>query len=103
MYVALSRVTKLDGLYLIGNFKATAIKADTRATEQYNLMREHSKLKSIDTGKLSENSIIVTLLNTRSYNKHKDDIKSDRILMESDVLCLTETPHNVIEYHIRLL
>lgn len=38
-----------------------------------------------------ENSVVITLLNTRSYNKHKDDIKSDRVLMESDVICLTET------------
>lgn len=91
MYVALSRVRSLEGLYLTGTFKRSAIKADTRATEQYNYMREHSKLKSIDTDKLSDNSIIITLLNTRSYNKHKDDIKSDHILMESDVMCLTET------------
>jgi len=91
MYVALSRVTTLEGLYLTGNFKKSAIKVDTRATEQYNQMREHSKLKSMDSCKVSDNSIIVTLLNTRSYNKHKNDIKCDRILMESDLLCLTET------------
>jgi len=54
-------------------------------------MREHSKLKTFNANKFSDNSIIVTLLNTRSYNKHKEDIKSDRILTESDVMCLTET------------
>lgn len=54
-------------------------------------MREHTKLPSIDYDEINENSVIITLLNARSYNKHKDDIKSDRILMESDILCLTET------------
>lgn len=91
IYVALSRVTNLEGLYVTGTFKKSAIKADTRATAQYNNMREHSKLILKDTGVISDNSVILTLLNTRSFNKHKDDIKSDRILMESDVLCLTET------------
>jgi len=33
MYVALSRVTNLEGLYLTGTLKKTAIKADNRATE----------------------------------------------------------------------
>ena len=32
MYVALSRVTSLDGLYLIGEYNSSAIKADPRAT-----------------------------------------------------------------------
>lgn len=31
IYVALSRVTNLQGLHLIGNFKKSTIKADTRA------------------------------------------------------------------------
>ncbi|XP_057316850.1 uncharacterized protein LOC130657876 [Hydractinia symbiolongicarpus] len=91
IYVALSRVTSLDGLYLTGTFAKSTIKSDTRATEQYNYMREHSKLTQKETGVISENSIMVTLLNTRSYNKHKNDIRSDRVLMESDLLCLTET------------
>ncbi|XP_057308183.1 uncharacterized protein LOC130646064 [Hydractinia symbiolongicarpus] len=67
IYVALSRVTSLDGLYLTGTFSKSTIKSDTRATEPYNYMREHSKLTQKETGK---NSIMVTLLNTRSYNKH---------------------------------
>ncbi|XP_057290232.1 uncharacterized protein LOC130612916 [Hydractinia symbiolongicarpus] len=82
IYVALSRVTSLEGLYLTGTFSRSAIKSDTRATKQYNYMRAHSKLTLKDTGVISGNSIIVTLLNTRSYNKHKNDIKSDRVLME---------------------
>ena len=35
MYVALSRVTSLDALYLIGEYNFSAIKADRRTTIEY--------------------------------------------------------------------
>lgn len=88
----MSRVTNLNGLYLTGTSKLSAIKTDQRATEQYNTMKERSKIELVNNfGFITESSLIVTLLNTRSYNKHKDDILSDHILMESDLMCLTET------------
>ena len=40
MYVALSRVISLDGLYLTGEYNASAIEADPRATIEYNNLRE---------------------------------------------------------------
>ena len=46
MYVALSRVTSLDGLYLTGEYNASAIKADPRATIEYNNMRENYAMKT---------------------------------------------------------
>ena len=42
MYVALSRVTSLNGLYLTGEYKPSAIKADPRAVHEYERMREES-------------------------------------------------------------
>ncbi|XP_057302735.1 ATP-dependent DNA helicase PIF1-like [Hydractinia symbiolongicarpus] len=50
IYVALSLVTSLEGLYLRGTFSRSAIKSDTLATEQYNYIREYSKLTSKDAG-----------------------------------------------------
>jgi len=92
IYVALSRVTSLDGLYLTGTYSKSAIKADNRAHEQYNYMREHCILKPVhDFGPVDDTSLTITLLNTRSLLKHCADIIADPILMESDVLCLTET------------
>ena len=92
IYVALSRVTSLDGLYLIGEYSKSAIKTDQRATDHYNKVREDNQIKPInDFGPIKHDSLIVTLLNTRSFNKHKEDIKSDHHLMESDVMCFTET------------
>ena len=39
MYVALSRVTSLNGLYLTGEYKSSAIKADPRAIHEYERMQ----------------------------------------------------------------
>ena len=60
MYVALS--TSLDGLYLTGEFNASAIKADKRATILYNNLRENcATLLSCLT---------ITLLHKRSLKKN---------------------------------
>ena len=92
IYVALSRVTTLDGLTLVGIFDKTAVRVDSRATEEYNFMRENCKYNPVEEiGKLSNDSLIVTLLNIRSLGKHAADFSCDTILMESDVLGFTET------------
>ena len=39
MYVALSRVTSLNGLYLIGEFNLSYIRADPSAIFEYHRMR----------------------------------------------------------------
>ena len=91
-YVALSRVMLLDGLYLTGKYDRNAIKVDQRATEQYDHMRKNCQLPPIeDFGSLEEDTLTITLLNTRSLPKHSLDIAADAILMECDIMCLTET------------
>ena len=40
MYVALCRVTSLNGLFLTGQYKSSAIKADPRALQEYDRMRK---------------------------------------------------------------
>ena len=42
-------------------------------------------------GTVSSSSLIITLLNTRSLNKHAIDILHDSILVESDIIGITET------------
>ena len=95
MYVALSRVSSLDGLNLIGSFDKNAIKVDIRATEEYDFMRQHCQYCQIEGGgERSNNSLIVTLINTRSIRKHAVDIACDKVLMESDIVGFTETQIN---------
>ena len=92
MYVALSRVISLKGLYLIGEYNSVAIRADPRATIQYETMRQNHTMRSIDTCSTeSPYSLTISLLNTRSLKKHAIDIDADEILKECDILFLTET------------
>ena len=92
MYVALSRVTSLDGLYLIGEYNSSAIKADPRATIEYKTMRKDYAMKSIDTCSTElPCSLTISLLNTRSLKKHATDINADKSLKDCDILFLTET------------
>ena len=49
MYVALSRVTSLHGLYLTGRYNPIAIKAEKKAFEEYQRLKTESRLLSIPT------------------------------------------------------
>ncbi|XP_066927184.1 uncharacterized protein [Clytia hemisphaerica] len=92
VYVALSRVTSLQGLYLMGKFNTKAIRCDTKATEEYNYMRENLSLKTTtDEELLNDNGLKISLLNVRSLKKHAIDIKHDRSISESGLIFMTET------------
>ena len=91
MYFALSRVRSLPGMTLIGTFTATAINADPRAIEEYKKLRLESLLLSQTFLFVSCDSIIINLLSVRSLHKLFIDIAFDQTLLESDLLCFTET------------
>ena len=90
MYVALSRVTSLDNLYLIVPFTLLAIKADPRAIHEYQKLRNERQLSTLTASYTSGNSSKIALLNTRSLNKHGGDISNNNRLLQTDILCLTE-------------
>ena len=89
MYAALSRVTSLNGLFLTGEYKSS----DSKATIEYERMRSESVLEPLlyNTNTTSDATLTVTLLNTRSLHRHAIDISHDRVILNTDVLCLTET------------
>ena len=92
IYVALSRVTSLDGLYLTVSYNRKALKVDQRATEQYEYMRQTCQFHRVeDDCSISDNSLVVTLLNVRSLRKHGIDVPYDKSIMESDIIAFTET------------
>ena len=91
MYVALSRVTSLNGLFLTGQYKASVVKADPRALQEYERMRRECLLEPLCNADTSDYALVITLLNTRSLQKHAIDIFNDHVLLNTDVLCLTET------------
>ena len=79
-------------MYLIGEYNSSAIKADPRATIEYETMRKDYAMKSIDTCSTElPCSLTISLLNTRSLKKHATDINADKSLKDCDILFLTET------------
>ena len=104
IYVALSLVTSLQGLYIVGNIEKKHIQANPKVHMEYQRLRqvetENSTTHGYSPSSLSTNAhhkLSICLLNVRSLKKHSIDIKCDVNLMKSDVLALTETqlfPHD---------
>ena len=82
MYVALSRISKFDNMYLIGKYHRNAIKVNQNAKQEYERLHNESMLTPLLLPQVTSDSLTITLLNTRSLREHSDD---------NDVLCLTET------------
>ena len=64
MYVALSRVTSLSKLYLLGNYAENAIRVNSKADIGYERLQQENVFEPIETVKLSLNTVSITLLNT---------------------------------------
>ena len=54
-------------------------------------MRAECVLEPLCTTAISVDTLVITLLNTRSLQRHAIDIFGDWELLNTDVLCLTET------------
>ena len=94
MYVALSRVTSLKKLYLIGNVSTNAIKVNKDVSKEYQRLREQSMFKPsapIEVASVPPDHLRICLVNVRSLNKHAQDLSTYKTLMCSDIICLTET------------
>ena len=83
IYVALSRVTTLEGLYVLGCLSVKAIRADPRALEEYNRMRSESSLPVSKFEHLQSNSLTISILNIRSLSNHLVHLINDKRILES--------------------
>ena len=102
IYVALSRVTSLEGLYITGSVSAAAMKTNPQAMEEYNRMCLESELM-LDEGKEpNSNVLVLVLLNIRSLRKLVLDLKCDQRLNKSDILCLTGFNNFIYSYSFRI-
>ena len=97
MYVALSRITSMDRMYLVGNYSKKEIKQNSSAKKEYQRLRCESKLATLPFISVSEITLHITLLNVQSLRKHYKDIMKDTHLLGNDVLCLTETQLQIDE------
>ena len=102
MYVALSRVTTIEGLFLIGTFKESAIVVDERVVLEYDRLRSDCLFKVVDYS-IFDKEFSIALCNVRSLKRHLPDIKADKRFLESDLILCTETQilKNEIKYNTR--
>ena len=85
MYVALSRVTSLQGMFLTGLFNKKAIIADERAKREYEYLREHQSF-NYEKELHFDTLFSMTLCNVRSLRKHVNDIKADIRFLNSNLI-----------------
>ena len=83
IYVALSRVTNSQGLFLTGLFKQDAIKANEIATQDYDSLHNQALFIPPFVRSSLPTTYSVALLNTRSLKKHAAYIASDWRLMNN--------------------
>ena len=74
IYVALSRVTSLEELFILDSFRVKAVRSNPQFIKKYNRMRCESKLVVNNVNSPEKNELMITLLNIRSLNKHAVDL-----------------------------
>ena len=91
--MALSRVNKIDKLFLIGKYSPDVFKVNKNAIIEYSMLRENlfDRIYIDMLIYVVCNSLPVLLLNTRSLVRHAVDINRTKQLMENYILCLAET------------
>lgn len=92
LYVALSRVTKLSNLYIIGNFipPTKSTKNDPTSDEIENLKTNKTLRLCYDTLE-NKCGLVVGYHNVRSFFKYKKHIENDPWYNHCDILVLSET------------
>ena len=90
MYVALSRVTSIDNLFVIGKNNCNVFRVNESAVVEYSRLRKN-RFDTIYTDYVDCNSLTISLLDTRSLKRHAADISRATRLTENDILCLIES------------
>ena len=75
----------------MGKYNKTALKVNESVKREYERLRTESCFKSQTQNSITESAITISLLNTRSFKTHFRDILMEKHLLDSDILCLTET------------
>ena len=90
-YVALSRVTTKEGLFIETN-DATSLQKKIYADPEVQSSMKDMSLLTLPNYPISpHDGITVVLHNIQSLNKHFEDLKRDIRFKNADVICLTET------------
>ena len=92
VYVMLSRVCSLKQLFILETFNSDKITVCHKVKAEYERMMKiavnNNPTNWNNTGLIG---IRVSSLNVRSLRKHIEDVRSDNVLLQSDIICLHET------------
>ena len=92
IYVMLSRVCSLDQIFILNEFDKSKMYPSTQALEELKMLENISINKNPTEWETASRKIIkISSLNCRSIKKHFTDIKSDKNLLQSDIILLQET------------
>ena len=90
-YVILSRITNIGQLYL-KDFKQSKIYCNPVAKREAKRLRARAiNKKQTVWNEEKDNFVRITSLNARSLQLHRNDLKNDEFIMQSDILCIQET------------
>jgi hypothetical protein len=97
-YVALSRVTTIEGLY-ITDLCEDKISVDQRVIKEMEILRTEHCLKLCFTPlyMLDHSDLKICYLNARSLHKHIEDVRKDPNYSSTDILIFTETRFNPLD------
>ena len=92
VYVALTRATSLQGLFILGKIESKHVKANPKVLQEYERLRNECIVPdSITTLRQDSTSLTISTLDIRSLKKHSIDVKFDLQLFNSDIIGFTET------------
>ncbi len=84
----LGRCERAEDVFITGPFDLGGIKCNETARRMVNILDKRSNAEKTPA---HEEGLKIVLLNTRSFNKHKEDILKDHTIQIADVIFLTET------------
>ena len=91
-YVALSRVKKLENLYIL-NMNEGAIDLDKQVTTEMHRLRTEASLEHcyVPLYKVQPDKVKIAFNNARSLNKHFQDIEHEPNVLAADVIGFAES------------
>lgn len=89
-YVALSRVKKLENLFLT-SFYENKITTSSKVRDEMNRLQQEALHPNPFAVISEKSSLKLALLNTRSAKNHFTDILANPVLSKADIVCLTES------------
>ena len=91
-YTILSRVENIDQLFILGSLPRNKFYADSHALEELERLDRVSVNKNPTVWEKDHAwSLKICSFNIRSLAEHIEDLRSDQMIMFSDIICLCET------------